>query len=61
MAVLSYLDFFAVGLQRTAVATAANICKHASPDSFHLVEDSVRILSDLLQHAVRSCGSDGVH
>lgn len=51
MAVLSYMDFFSMGLQRTAAATAANICKHASPASFDLVSDSVPILSNLLEHS----------
>ena len=33
-AVLTFLDFFSISLQRSAVQTAANMCKHVTSDTF---------------------------
>ena len=37
MAVLSYLDFFSIGLQRVAVATASNMCRTLPQDTLDRV------------------------
>eukprot|EP00170_Pyropia_yezoensis_P003822 contig_15974_g3833 len=36
-AVLSFIDFFSTGVQRSAAATAANLCRSPPSDSFDLV------------------------
>ena len=48
---LLYLDFFPMGVQRTALQTAANICKHATPSKFDLIRSSIPLLTNHLQHA----------
>jgi E3 ubiquitin-protein ligase TRIP12 len=50
MAVLSYLDFFATGVQRVAVTTAANMCRQLPPDVADMVVDCVPILTNLLTY-----------
>ncbi|EOD15580.1 hypothetical protein EMIHUDRAFT_470519, partial [Emiliania huxleyi CCMP1516] len=50
LAVLQYVDFFAMGVQRRAVATAANMCRGLPVECAHLVADSVPLLSNLLSH-----------
>eukprot|EP00741_Cyanophora_paradoxa_P011200 tig00020554_g10820.t1 len=50
MASLSYLDFFATGVQRVAVSTAANLCRHVPQECFEMVSDSLPNLSNLLQY-----------
>eukprot|EP01113_Clastostelium_recurvatum_P006997 TRINITY_DN1321_c0_g1_i2.p1 TRINITY_DN1321_c0_g1~~TRINITY_DN1321_c0_g1_i2.p1 ORF type:complete len:1980 (+),score=516.89 TRINITY_DN1321_c0_g1_i2:142-6081(+) len=51
MAVLAYLDFFSTGVQRVAVATAANICKQVSSDLFDsMVVDSIPNITQLIQN-----------
>jgi E3 ubiquitin-protein ligase TRIP12 len=50
MAVLSYLDFFATGVQRVAVSTAANMCRSLPPDAAPLALDCVPNLVNLLQY-----------
>jgi E3 ubiquitin-protein ligase TRIP12 len=49
-AVLMFLDFFPSGTQRSALTTAANICRQISPDSFENVVDAIPILTNLLQY-----------
>ncbi|KAL6561040.1 E3 ubiquitin-protein ligase upl3 [Orobanche gracilis] len=49
MAVLSYLDFFSTGVQRVALATAANMCKKLPSDSAAFVMEAVPLLTNLLQ------------
>ena len=52
--VLSYLDFFPTGVQRTAVATAANICRGLSASEHgDAVATAAPILIGLLQYQVR--------
>lgn len=51
VAVLSYLDFFPTGVQRTAVATAANMCAGLTTDNFDAVKEAVPILTNLLQYS----------
>ena len=50
-AVLSYLDFFPLSVQRTGMETVSNMCKRVSIDSLHLVVDSVPQLSQMLLHS----------
>lgn len=50
LAVLQYVDFFAMGVQRLAVSTAANLCRGLPVECAHLVVDAVPLLSGLLNH-----------
>ena len=50
MAVLSYLDFFPTGVQRTAVSTAAAICRSVPVDGYEMVHDMTLKLTNLLSH-----------
>ncbi|KAF2322732.1 hypothetical protein GH714_029798 [Hevea brasiliensis] len=50
MAVLSYLDFFSTGVQRVALATAANMCKKLSSDAADFVMEAVPLLTNLLHY-----------
>ena len=47
-AILTYLDFFPTGTQRTAVTTAANCCRNIPHDSFAVVRDVMPILLNVL-------------
>ncbi|KAG2450258.1 hypothetical protein HYH02_004769 [Chlamydomonas schloesseri] len=59
LAVLSYLDFFPTGVQRTATATAANICRSltlmpsaaASSTAQAAVKEAIPILTGLLHYS----------
>lgn len=53
VAVLSYLDFFQTGVQRTAVHTAATMCRALSLDNLEPVATAVPILTNILQYPVR--------
>eukprot|EP00008_Paramoeba_atlantica_P001341 CAMPEP_0201504874 /NCGR_PEP_ID=MMETSP0151_2-20130828/85450_1 /ASSEMBLY_ACC=CAM_ASM_000257 /TAXON_ID=200890 /ORGANISM="Paramoeba atlantica, Strain 621/1 / CCAP 1560/9" /LENGTH=551 /DNA_ID=CAMNT_0047898671 /DNA_START=391 /DNA_END=2042 /DNA_ORIENTATION=- len=48
MAVLLYIEFFRLEVQRTAISTAANICRRATSDSWDLVEGGIVPLQNLL-------------
>jgi E3 ubiquitin-protein ligase TRIP12 len=50
-AILTYLDFFPTGTQRTAVTTAANCCRNIPNDSFAVVRDVMPILLNVLSSA----------
>jgi len=50
--VLSFLDFFQTSVQRTAVATAANMCRGLSSENVEAVAAAVPILTNLLQYEV---------
>ncbi|KIW04370.1 uncharacterized protein PV09_04654 [Verruconis gallopava] len=50
-AILTYLDFFPTGTQRTAVTTAANCCRNIPNDSFPVVRDVMPILLNVLNSA----------
>ena len=50
LAVLQYVDFFATGVQRIAVSTAANLCRSLPIECAHLVSDAVPQLTGLLGH-----------
>ena len=54
---LSFLDFFQTSVQRTAVATAANMCRGLSSESVDAVAAAVPILTNLLQYEVGACWS----
>eukprot|EP01050_Picozoa_sp_SAG11_P014148 SAG11_NODE_1713_length_4398_cov_5.942080_1_plen_340_part_10 len=49
---LSYLDFFPIGVQRVAVNTAANMCRAVPTDGtgFSMVQDIIPNLTNLLSH-----------
>lgn len=47
-ACLSFLDFFATNVQRTAVTTAANCCRHLNQEHFATVRDVMPILLSVL-------------
>ena len=47
-AVLTFIDFFDMNTQRTAIATAANMCHNIPPDSFPLVVDMIPNMTALL-------------
>lgn len=51
-ACLTFLDFFATGVQRTAVTTAANCCRNIPEESFQTVKEVMPILLNVL------CGND---
>lgn len=53
--VLSFLDFFPSGVQRVAVATAANMCKGLTSEHSQAVKEAIPILNNLLTYQV------GVH
>ena len=53
VAVLSYIDFFQTGVQRVAVATAANICRGLTADYNDAVSTAAPILIGLLSYQVR--------
>lgn len=48
MAVLTYLDFFGMSVQRSCVSTAANLCRNVPPNNFELVSSVLPLLSGLL-------------
>lgn len=50
VAVLQFVDFFATGVQRIAVSTAANMCRGLPIECAHLVADAVPQLTGLLNH-----------
>lgn len=53
VACLSFLDFFQTGVQRVAVATAANMCRGLTTDNTEAVQTAVPILTNLLQYQAR--------
>lgn len=48
LAVLSFLDFFSIGVKRSAVNTAANICRGVSLETLDHVNQVIPLLSNLL-------------
>lgn len=52
LASLSYLDFFQTGVQRVAVATAANMCRCVSTEHTEAVASAIPMLTNLLQYQV---------
>ena len=70
LATLSYLDFFQTGVQRVAVATAANMCRCLTSENTEAVSSAVPMLTSLLQYSVsglqsvrcsQSCCSDALY
>jgi E3 ubiquitin-protein ligase TRIP12 len=52
VATLSYVDFFQTGVQRVAVATAANMCRGLTPEHAEAANAAAPILIGLLQYQV---------
>ena len=59
LATLSYLDFFQTGVQRVAVATAANMCRCLTSENTEAVSSAVPMLTSLLQYSVGGLQSAG--
>ena len=49
-ACLTYLDFFSINAQRSALSITANCCQNLSVDEFSLVQESLATLSAHLTH-----------
>lgn len=50
-ALLNYLDFFSIAVQRTALQAAANCCRNASADSFPMIKEVWPIIRNCLSYA----------
>jgi len=50
-AMLQFLDFFNIHVQRTAMNTAANCCRKLTAESFAMVFDIIPIVQNVLQYA----------
>lgn len=50
---LMFLDFFSITAQRSALAITANCVQNMTYDEFHLIRDSLQLLSNKLTHQVR--------
>ena len=50
-AVLSFLDFFPITVQRTGMTTVANMCRRVNSDTLPLVVDSIPNLSQMILHS----------
>lgn len=50
MAVLSYLDFFPLGIQRVALSAAANMCRQLPTDCWQYVKGAIPIMTNLLRY-----------
>jgi E3 ubiquitin-protein ligase TRIP12 len=50
-ALLTYLDFFSIHVQRTAVTAAARCCQRLSIESFDFIKDVIPILKNTLSYA----------
>lgn len=49
-ALLNYLDFFSIAVQRTAVQAAANCCRNLSPDYFTMIQGVWSIIRNCLSY-----------
>lgn len=49
-ALLNYLDFFSIAVQRTAVQAAANCCRNLSPDYFTMIQSVWSIIRNCLSY-----------
>ncbi|TDL21828.1 hypothetical protein BD410DRAFT_771174 [Rickenella mellea] len=50
-ALLNYLDFFSIAVQRTALQAASNCCRNASADSFPMIKEVWPIIRNCLSYA----------
>ncbi|KAF9778308.1 hypothetical protein BJ322DRAFT_1114126 [Thelephora terrestris] len=50
-ALLSYLDFFSIAVQRTAIQAASNCCRNISPDHFSMVQGVWPIIRNCLGYS----------
>lgn len=54
-ACLTYLDFFSMNAQRSALAITSHCCLNLQPDEFHFVCDSLPLMSRLLTQQDKKC------
>lgn len=54
-ACLTYLDFFSMNAQRSALAITSHCCLNLQPDEFHFVGDSLPLMSRLLTQQDKKC------
>lgn len=54
-ACLTYLDFFSMNAQRSALAITSHCCLNLQPDEFHFVSDSLPLMSRLLTQQDKKC------
>lgn len=54
-ACLTYLDFFSMNAQRSALAITSHCCLNLQPDEFHFVVDSLPLMSRLLTQQDKKC------
>lgn len=50
-----YLDFFSINAQRSSLAITANCCQNLHNDEFHLVTESLSLLSNRLGQQDKKC------
>ncbi|CDS01488.1 hypothetical protein [Sporisorium scitamineum] len=50
-AILQYLDFFNIHIQRTAMTAAANCCRKLTPDTLSMVRDVMPIIQNVLTYS----------
>ncbi|XP_031638245.1 E3 ubiquitin-protein ligase TRIP12 isoform X2 [Contarinia nasturtii] len=54
-ACLTYLDFFSMNAQRSALAITSHCCLNLQPDEFHFVSESLPLMSRLLTQQDKKC------
>lgn len=54
-ACLTYLDFFSMNAQRSALAITSHCCLNLQPDEFHFVVESLPLMSRLLTQQDKKC------
>lgn len=54
-ACLTYLDFFSMNAQRSALAITSHCCLNLQPDEFHFVKDSLPMMARLLTQHDKKC------
>lgn len=54
-ACLTYLDFFSMNAQRSALAITSHCCLNLQPDEFHFVSDSLPLMARLLTQQDKKC------
>ena len=50
-ALLNYLDFFSIAVQRTALQAASNCCRNVSPDQFEMIRGVWPIIRNCLSYS----------
>lgn len=54
-ACLTYLDFFSMNAQRSALAITSHCCLNLQPDEFHFVSESLPLMARLLTQQDKKC------